>query len=125
LYTESKRENFCLAVNRLAEMCARYPSNDEAVRDSVIRRFEFTVELAHKAIRELLLFKGMSVNKLDILRTAYSANLINDEEIWLDMIDAGNRTSHEYDEEIAKEYAGRIKNEFLPILLNLQEILKN
>jgi len=48
--------SFEKAITRLAEGMARYQQNvaDDQIRDSLIRRFEFTYELGHKMLKRYL-----------------------------------------------------------------------
>jgi nucleotidyltransferase substrate binding protein (TIGR01987 family) len=55
-----------------------------------------------------------------ILREAYSAGLIDNEELWLNMLKDGNSTSHLYDEAVAirnsKDVQGKYLNELNDLL---------
>ena len=119
----NKVRNYLSAYDRLAwatNELARDPS-DELRRDGLIQRFEFTFELAWKSLKEYLEAQGFAglTTPRQVLREAYAAELIGDEEAWLSMLDARNRTSHIYDENISAEIAGRICAEYLPPLAAL------
>ena len=45
-----------------------------------------------------------------VLREAYAAELIDDESVWLDMLNARNQTSHIYDDHTAAVIAAKIQN---------------
>ncbi len=70
-------------------------------RDASIQRFEFCVELAWKvAIKSL----GQPVTSpKPALREMFKSGLISDIDLWFDFIEARNKSSHTYDENIAKE----------------------
>lgn len=98
------------AENRLQEMLARYKkeSADEAVRDSVIQRFEFTYSIALKTLRKYFIERAFileEVNQMsfnEMIRTASQLNLIKSNlEKWTIYREMRNMTSHTYDEEIA------------------------
>lgn len=98
------------AENRLQEMLARYKkeANDEAVRDSVIQRFEFTYSIALKTLRKYFIERAFileEVNQMsfnEMIRTASQLNLIKSNlEKWTIYREMRNMTSHTYDEEIA------------------------
>jgi nucleotidyltransferase substrate binding protein (TIGR01987 family) len=56
----------------------------EALRDSVIQRFEFTVDLAWKVIKVLLLEKDIECSTpKDCLRTAFEKNILARDDFWL------------------------------------------
>ena len=83
---------------------------------------EFTFELGWKALKEYMLDAGMQ-NTLQfpkqVLREAYAAELIDDEGVWLDMLNARNQTSHIYDDHTAAVIAAKIQNAYLPELQKL------
>ena len=89
---------------------------DEFIRDSVIQRFEFTYELCHKTIHEFMKYMGAEPDRSFpryIFKEAYSNGIIDNEAVWLSMIEDRNRTSHVYSENISDEIAGRIKNDYI------------
>ena len=55
------------AENRLNEMLARYKkeANDEAVRDSVIQRFEFTYSIALKTLRKYFIERAFVLEEVN------------------------------------------------------------
>ena len=94
------------AVRALGVAWAAYSSEQNQVirdifRDSVIQRFEFSVELAWKvSVRTLGLDSTASK---PAVREMARAGLIEDAEQWLEFIDARNKSSHTYDQAIAQE----------------------
>ena len=98
------------AEKRLQEMLARYNKEheDEAVRDSVIQRFEFTYSIALKTLRKYFIERAFvleEVNQMsfnEMIRTASQLNLlVSNLEKWTVYREMRNMTSHTYDEEIA------------------------
>lgn len=89
----------------------------------MIQRFEFTMELAWKTLKEYLENSGFEDVKTprDALKTAYEIDLIEDELLWLDMLKARNLTSHIYDENTAVEISNRIGADFAPLFHKLQD----
>ena len=125
---KTKRDNFVNAAHRLAEAVTDYRNiRNDTVRDGMIQRFEFTFELGWKALKEYMLDAGMQ-NTLQfpkqVLREAYAAELIDDESVWLDMLNARNQTSHIYDDATAQEIYSQIESEFVSLFDNLIEQLK-
>ena len=107
----NKVENLRKAVERLSEGILELQANQSSiVRDGVIQRFEFTTELAWKATREYLMDQGfVDINspKL-VMKEAFSFGLITDDNIWIQILNDRNLTSHIYKEEIADEICERI-----------------
>lgn len=62
-----------------------------------------------------------------IFKEAYSNGIIDDEDVWLSMIEDRNRTSHVYSENMSDRIAERIKNEYVyaigKVIKNIEENL--
>ena len=68
---------------------------NEAIRDSIIKKFEYTFELAWKTIKEYLEKEGYEEisSPRKVLKQAFEINLIKNEEIWSNMLEKiKNRT---------------------------------
>ena len=121
------------AENRLQEMLERYKkeTNDEAVRDSVIQRFEFTYSIALKTLRKYFIERAFileGVNQMsfnEMIRTASQLNLIKSNlEKWTIYREMRNMTSHTYDEKIALQVVSIIpdfSDEIAYLLIKLKE----
>ncbi len=92
--------------------------------DVTIQRFEFTFELAWKALQEVLKEKELvpaSYPKL-VLQEAYAVGWITDEQLWVDMLKSRNMLSHVYKQSVAEEIYGLLPG-YLPVLQQLHETL--
>jgi len=119
-----KIENYHHALAQLAEAVQIYTADpgDALYRDGLIQRFEFTVELAWKSLKEYLEDQGAILgiaSPRGVLKEAYAAGVITDAETWNRIIEARNITSHVYDEKTAQTVADQIAREFLPVLQKL------
>ena len=113
-----KIENYKNAFSQLEKAVAAYTADpsDALYRDGLIQRFEFTVELAWKSLKEYLEDQGMVVgisSPRGILKEAFSVGAITDAAGWNDILTARNLTSHVYDEETANRIAQQICTDFL------------
>lgn len=93
------------------------------LRDSVIQRFEFTIELFWKTLRALLQLPPDAGSRT-VLQEAYLNGWIDDEATWVALVRERNRTSHDYDELQAMELADRIDELYLSALQNAREKLQ-
>ena len=119
-----KVENYKNALAQLEDAVQAYQTapQDALYRDGLIQRFEFTVELAWKSLREYLEDQGVVfsiVSPRAVLKDAYAAGFIDDDALWNSIISARNLTSHVYDEKTAVSIAQQICTEFLPPLQDL------
>ena len=82
-------------------------------RDSVIKRFEFSIDLFWKNLKDLLMtVHGIELaSPKSIFRECLGQQVITDTEftICIDMINDRNNTAHCYNEELAEEIAQHIK----------------
>lgn len=100
-------------------------AKDQLDNDGVIQRFEFTFELLWKTLRLFLLAEGITTKSpKEALKESFRFGLIKDEEIYLDMLEDRNQTSHIYSEEIAREIVRRIKKFYLSKLTELSKELR-
>ena len=87
------------AVSRLKEALDQ-PKND-FIRDSVIQRFEFSIELAWKTSKKIM---GSTTSApKDIIREMAQSAYITDVEVWLKAIDQRNLSSHTYKDNLAEQ----------------------
>lgn len=102
------------AVARLEEAIAQ--EKNDFIRDSVIQRFEFSIELAWKTSKRIM---GTSTPApKDVIREMAQAKYLVDVNIWLLAIDMRNLSSHTYKEDLAeKVYSFAVS--FLPELKKL------
>ena len=104
-------------VARLREGLARYETDvsDAQIRDGLIQRFEFTYEISHKTLRRYLEEALPSPTLLsdiafaDLIRTGNEYGLLlGNWPAWKGYRDMRGKTSHTYDEPIAREVAAGI-----------------
>jgi nucleotidyltransferase substrate binding protein (TIGR01987 family) len=107
------------AVKRLEE-AIKQPKT-EFIRDSVIQRFGFSVELGWKTAKKVM---GSSTSApKDIVREMAQGGYVANVEQWLEAIDMRNLLSHTYKEDVA-EVVYNFACKFLPEFKNLFEKLK-
>lgn len=111
---EERKEDLKNATKRLEE--ALQEEATDIVIDGILHRFEFTFELAWKTIKDYLEYQGV-VNKTgsprEVIQEAFSTGLIENGEIWINMMLARNSLSHLYDEETSREIYEEIKNNYI------------
>jgi len=92
--------------------------------DILVKRFEFTYEMSWKVLKRYLDFVGIgALNPRSCFREAYQQGLLQDESVWLEMIEQRNLSAHEYNEqEIARllEKAGRYLEAFEDLYRKLE-----
>ncbi|MEW5946940.1 MAG: HI0074 family nucleotidyltransferase substrate-binding subunit [bacterium] len=112
------------ALNRLKECVG--DAVDELDHDGVIQRFEFTFELPWKCLKTYLENEGITCRTpRERLKAVFGINLINDEAVFLDMLEDGNLSSHIYSRDEAERIYRRIGNFYQPRIETLLNKLKS
>ena len=103
---------------RLAEAVAQTES--DLIRDATIQRFEFTFEVVWKTLKLYLERQGHECGgPRPTLKKAFPENLIptpEEADVWLEMLEDRNLTSHAYDEELACRIYSHIVGSYSDLL---------
>ena len=83
-------------------------------KQGLIQGFEFTFELAWNVMKDYLNEEGINdiIGSKSAIRHAFNKGLIGDGQVWMDMIEARNISSHTYDEETAEKIFRKITGSF-------------
>lgn len=111
---DERRKKFTWATNRLKE--ALQKEEDDITIDGVLHRYEFTFELAWKTLKDYLEYLGVpseTRSPREILKESYAHKLIEDGDVWINMMLARNSLSHLYDEELSRKIYNNIKNKYI------------
>jgi nucleotidyltransferase substrate binding protein (TIGR01987 family) len=108
--------NFSKAYSQLkdAVLLARQRELTKLEAQGLIQAFEFTHELAWNTLKDFLVQRGVMnlYGSKDTTRAAFQARLIHNGEVWMDMIASRNLTSHTYNEAVAKQIIGAIRESY-------------
>lgn len=118
-------DNFKLALANINETndCIQQNGLNKIYTMALIQAFEIVFELAWKTMKDYLEYEGIKTDTpRQTIKTAFLRNLIPDGQIWIDMMEARNKTSHTYNESLAKSLTNEITDKFLPALNNLEII---
>jgi nucleotidyltransferase substrate binding protein (TIGR01987 family) len=94
-------ENFKRALQLFREAIAKVETLSTLEKEGTVQRFEFTVELAWKTLKDYLEMSGVVLapeTPRTVIKQAFAAKIIMDGQLWIDMLDCRNRMSHTYDE---------------------------
>ena len=80
----------------------------------LIKAFEFTHELAWKMLRDFLESRGNKdiYGSKDAIRESFRLGLVDNGELWMEMIENRNQTVHTYNLEIAKKIVNAIVHKY-------------
>lgn len=122
--TDERVTEFTRAVARLGEALALSANNPLGV-DASIQRFEFTIELAWKCLRDILLRDHAieTSSPKTTMQQAFRVFLVDDETLWLAMLRDRNLSAHTYREALAREIFARLPD-YLITLTRLATTLR-
>ena len=94
----------------------------ELEKEGLIKRFEYSYELAWKTMKVYLEEQGTIINPVtprNVIKEAFSAQIIADGQVWVDMMLHRNLLAHTYDFSKFKEVLDAVVERYL----NAQEQL--
>ena len=124
-----KYENFVAAFDNLKDIYDYSEPYGNVELTGLVGLFEVCFEQSWKAMKEILEANGFAEGRTgspkQILKTAYSAGMIEDEEMWLDALVSRNNVAHAYNKDIALEIVRNTKDRyyklFETLVVNLKE----
>jgi len=118
--------NFDRALALLDEALKDVAGLSMLEKEGVIQRFEYTLELAWKTLKDFLEESGLVISPAtprQVLKDAFAAKILPDGQVWIDMLDHRNSLSHTYDCAVFERAVVAIANRYLPALKNLRAYL--
>lgn len=91
--------------------------------------FEVCFEQSWKAMKEVLENEGFAEGRTgspkQILKTAYQANMIQDEELWLAALVSCNNVAHAYNKAVAMDIVHDTKEKYYKLFERLKKTLED
>jgi len=104
--------NFEKAYRNL-ETAVNMETYSKIERAGLIQYFEFTFELAWKTLKDYLESKEIIAKfPRDVIKQAFHYEILEEGEIWMDMLKKRNLFAHTYDEQKAKIASALITNSY-------------
>lgn len=119
-------DDFAAALDRFEAAMQVVPASD-LIKAGCIQYFEFTFELAWKSVKILAEQAGLEAggSPRSCLKIAFAQAWIDDEPLWLEMLEARNRMSHTYHAKEALQVYDRLSNFSRPMRTLLAALRKN
>lgn len=96
----------------------------DIVRDAIIQRFEYVFELSWKTIQTAAQYMGTPINSpRESVKTAFKFSWVKNADLWLEAMEARNKTSHTYNIKLANEVY-EVAKRFPPLVQELLISLK-
>ena len=123
-----KVENFFRALDNLQEIYEYDPPTGNVVITGLVGLYEICFEQAWKAVKEILEQQGFAQERTGspkiVLKTAFSAGMIKDEEVWMSALNARNNVAHSYNKDIALDIINQTKERFYRMFEELKDELE-
>ena len=112
---QQRFENYQKALTQLNQALADYDDTaPDIIKEGILQRFEFTHELAWKLLKDYLEFEGHQqiTGSRSAVRLAFNMGLIEQGQIWMDMIESRNRTVHAYDATVLTQELAKVRHQY-------------
>ena len=122
MYFGRALERFRVVVSERDRWIAE--GNGDIVLDVAAKRFEFTYEMAWKALKRALDYLGIDARAPRLVfKEAFAQGLLAEEQVWLDMIEMRNLVSQVYDEQEVSKVLSQLER-YLAAFESLQAKLR-
>jgi len=88
-------------------------------KEGVVQRFEYTFELAWKTLKDYLVYGGIVFDQITprrVIKEAFAARIIEDGQMWIDMLEQRNLMSHTYDRKTFDDVIRNISQRYFAAL---------
>jgi nucleotidyltransferase substrate binding protein (TIGR01987 family) len=113
---KQRLSNFRLAFHQLSSAVAISQSRalSDLEKQGIIQAFEFTHELAWNVIKDYFEYQGNTsiTGSRDAAREAFQKGLIQNGDVWMEMIKSRNLTTHTYNESVAAEIVKKVTEDY-------------
>jgi len=119
--------NYINALSQLEQAVEVYGDTAlDIIKEGVIQRFEFTHELAWKVMKDYLEHEGIQnvTGSRSAARHAFNVGLLEDGQVWMDMIETRNHTVHAYRRSILETEFRKIIERYYPALKQFRELME-
>lgn len=123
-----KLDNFSKALRNLEESQSYQPPYDAVTEAGLVSLFQICLEMSWKAMKKALEDQGYPEAQTEsprrVIKCAYTAGMIDDEEGWIDALNSRNLLAHTYNDEVARSIIEKSRSEFLPLFQRLEAELR-
>lgn len=97
-------QNFQNAYMQLDQAVSNVDKLSVLEKEGMVQRFEYTFELAWKTLKDFLEDQNVEAKfPREVIKKAFEYEIIEDGEIWLEMMEQRNLMAHTYSEDIFKK----------------------
>ena len=123
-----KYENFCNALSNMKDIYNYEEPYDNVVITGLVGLYEICFEQSWKMMKEILEIHGYAEGATEsprtILKTAYKAGMLDDEELWMAALISRNNVAHAYNEAIAMDIIRQTKDKYYEMFVQLEQTIE-
>lgn len=112
-------ENLGKALRRFHEALSgtAHEPNNHLYQIALIGTFQFTFELSWKTLKDYLVYNGVDVSlPRDVIKQAFHHQLVQDGQVWIDMLEDRNLIPHAYQEQAVLAAGKSIRERYVPAI---------
>ena len=124
---QERIESFNRAFEILSEAVNAYKNNSMNILThmALIQSFEVCFELAWKVLKDYLDENGVKVYlPKEVIKEAFSFEVISNGQLWIDMLNARNSTSYEYNLDKVNSILMNISDEYFQEFLQFKAYIR-
>ena len=122
-----KYENFCKALANLKVGSQLEEPYNVVEQTGIVRLFEICFEQSWKLMKEVLETHGRYDGRIGspraILKIAFQCNMVHNEKLWIELLEARNTLAHTYSDEQALQIIRKLKMSYISAFEDLQKEL--
>ena len=125
----SKFDNFSRALDNLHDIYRYEEPFGNVELSGMVAFYGICFEQAWKAMKEALQRNGYGESKTgsprQVIKTAYAADMLPDESLWLRALTDRNNVAHSYNEAIARGIVQNTKAQYYEMFRTLRDVLQS
>ncbi len=119
---QQRLNNYCLAIEQLKKFIDKGELS-ELEMQGLIQSFEYNYELAWNTVKDFFENQGETniLGSRDAFRLAFKRGIIENGELWMNMIKNRALTTHTYNQEMAEKIGAEIIEKYYPEFSKLRD----
>lgn len=123
---KQRLDNYNKALQNVRETKNEYrKSPNKFMMMALVQAFEICFELSWKVQKDYLKYIGFDVaGPRDVIKQSFANGIIQNGDLWLEMLESRNLSTHLYDEEKMKDISDKIAESYLAEFESLKTMVE-
>lgn len=123
-----KLDNYSKTLRNLEASRSYLPPYDAVTEAGLVSLYQICLELSWKAMKQALEEQGYAEAQTGsprkVIKCAYSAGMIDNEQGWIDALNSRNLLAHTYNDAVAQSIIEKTRSEYIPMFQKLETELR-